>query len=278
MVEVYDPIEKKTYEYYMNPRLKNILDIKVKPALQKKDKDYVIVLDGKEGSGKSTLGVQIGKYVDPTLSLDRVCINATEFRKAIVNAKKGQCVIFDEAYRGLGSTGALSEVNKLLKSMMMEMRQKNLLVIVILPTFYLLERYVALWRARVLLHVFERKGIRGYFKAYNSHKKQMLYNDPYCKRNFVYSKVKTRFKGRFYGKWVVESEEEYRNKKAEAFKKEFKHAKVKSEKYFEQRNQLLYGIYKDYGLSLSELVNFCKLNKVRLKKTQISTIIAKFKG
>ncbi len=270
VVEVQDPKTKKIYEYYLDEKIKKQIDEKVKPSLEKKDEDYCILIDGRERQGKSVFGFQIGRYIDPSLSLNRICFSSDEFRKAILNAKKGQVVIFDEAYRGFGSTSALSEVNKILRAMMMEMGQKNLCVIIILPTFYLLEKYVALWRTRVLIHI-RRKG---YFSCFNARKKQELYLNPIGKRNYSYSHVKTGFKGRFYGKYAID-EQQYRKKKAEAFQLEFK--KTKYEKYMEQRDKLISYIFKKGNLSLRGLETEMKDAGVQLKKSILDNIVRKYR-
>ena len=49
-------VDEKTgniIEYHINDRLKNSLDKKVIPSLHTKDKDFVICVDGREGSGKT---------------------------------------------------------------------------------------------------------------------------------------------------------------------------------------------------------------------------------
>ena len=181
-------------EYFIEDRLKHNLDTKVIPMLTLKDKDCILALDGREGAGKSTLALQIGKYVDPTLDLSRVVFNAEEFRQAIFKAKKGQCIIFDEAFTGLSSRAALSGINRTLISLMMQMRQKNLFVIIVLPTFFLLDKYVALFRARALIHVYENKGVRGYFRLYNSKLKKLLYIFGKKDYSYGFKAAKTKFK------------------------------------------------------------------------------------
>ena len=271
MVDFVDSITGKNIHFYIEPKLQKNLENKVKYFLLKQDEDYVIVIDGKERSGKSVLAMQIGKYVDPTLNLDRVCFTPDEFKKAITTATKGQCVIFDEAFRGLGSSSALSEVNRILKSMMMEMGQKNLFVIIVLPTFYLLEKYVALWRTRCLIHIWKK----GYWRLFNSKKKKLLYLNPLGKRYYSYVHVKTNLRGRFYNQYPL-NEEEYREKKAKSFKEGFK--KFGNDKYMEQRDKLVWILYKNLGESIRNIVKLFESDGVQLKKSQISTIIAKFKG
>lgn len=262
----------KELSYYMDGKLQRNLD-KIKRRVLKKDMDSVFVVDGGEGAGKSVFSMQIAKYLNPKFNQQHICFNAKEFIDAVNKAKKGDVIVFDEAYSGLASRTALSEVNHLLVSMMMEMRQKNLIVIIVLPSFFLLDKYVALWRAVALFHVYMVRGRRGRWIAFNRKKKKILYLKG--KKDYNYNVIKSRFRGRFPNKYTV-NEELYRRKKAEALKRRDK--RTKSERFIEQRNKLLYGIYKDFGLSLSKLVTFCKLNAVQLKKTQISTIIAKFKG
>ena len=124
--------------YYLDARLRKSIDIKIVPSLHIKDEDCVIALDGMEGSGKSTLAFQLAKYVDNSFNLSRVVFNADAFKEAVYKAEKGQCIVYDEAFTGLSSRSSLSGINRALVSLMMQMRQKNLFIIVVLPTFFLL--------------------------------------------------------------------------------------------------------------------------------------------
>ncbi|MBP93296.1 MAG: hypothetical protein CMC55_04160 [Flavobacteriaceae bacterium] len=222
VVEFYDPVTKQDISYYIEPRLLSNLD-KVKDRLEKKDKDFVMLVDGKEGSGKSTLAVQMAKYVDNSFCVDRCCMTATQFKEAIYKAKKGQAVIYDEAFTGLSSKGALSEINRMLVSLMMQMRQKNLMVIIVLPTFYMLEKYVAIFRGRVLVHIWERED-RRYFGVFNNSKQKILF--AVGKKYLSYRGVRTRFSGRFYGKFPI-NDPEYRKKKSLALEESEDGAKDK---------------------------------------------------
>ena len=134
----------KEWSFHVDKKLQKFLIDKVKDRITKKDKDYVLLIDGYEGSGKSTFGMQMGKFVDPSLTLDRVCLTADEFKQRILDAKKGQCVIYDEAVTGMSAGNSITRIGKLLKSLMMQMRQQNLFVIVILPSVFELNRYAVL--------------------------------------------------------------------------------------------------------------------------------------
>jgi hypothetical protein len=266
---IVEPIKDLTY--YMDERLRDQLDNKVRKSVEKKDNDYVFIVDGEEGSGKSVFAMQLGKYLDPTLNLDRVCFTPDEFIKSINDAKKSQCIIYDEAYTGLSSRASLSEINNLLVGMMMEMRQKNLYIIIVMPTYFLLDKYVAVWRAKGLFHVYLRQGRRGFWIFFNKKKKKILYLS-IGKRVYSYSGAKSSFKGRFLEKYPLD-EKLYREKKKKALKT--RKRVVKSEKYKEQRDRLIKIVYNELGLSLKELEELLKVNEVGLKKTVLSQIVAK---
>src|SRR3990167_1240677 len=110
---------------YVDTRLWDRIQRKIIPKINQKDNDWVWVVDGAEGAGKSVFAQQIAKLVDPTFDTSRMCMTPQEFTTAILKAKKGQAVIFDEAFTGLSSRQSLAEVNRLIVSLMMEMRQKN---------------------------------------------------------------------------------------------------------------------------------------------------------
>lgn len=278
----------KPIKYYMDDGLKFQLDTKVIPNLkQDKDEDRLLLIDGGEGAGKSTLGLQIGKYIDPSLDLTRVCFNATEFREAILKANKGQVVIYDEAFTGLSSRSSLSSVNRVLVSLMMQMRQQNLCVIIILPTFFLLDKYAAIFRSTVLIHVYRTKGIRGYFKVFNRKLKTLLYL--YGSKTYNYSprigerkkkKLFTRFKGRFYGVFALGDEEmdkKYRDLKMKALEASEKDPLTSSSvKYREQRDIMVYLLRKELKLSSRKLASYLSDFDFDISYRQIISICSKY--
>ncbi len=270
MVEVIiDPITKQKVSYYVEKKVKELLDKKVKKDLSERDKDYVIIMDGYEGAGKSTFAMQIGKYVDPTLKLDRICMTCEEFKKAINNAKKNQCVIYDEAVTGLTSADSISRVGKMLKSLMMQMRQKNLFVIIILPSIFEFNKYAVLSRARWFFHVYESGGRRGYFVGYNRRDTRRLYLKG--KKTYSYL-VRSYFNGRFYGKYVVD-EEEYRKKKEQALLL-IDEEEDSINKWLQQRNILIYLLYKT-GLTYIEMQTRMKEKGMSISLGTISSIVNK---
>lgn len=282
--EKYVAKHNKPITYYMDDGLKAQIDTKVIPNLTKNDEDRLILLDGNEGAGKSWLAFQIGKYIDPTLDLSRVCFNATEFREAILKAKKGQVVIYDEAFTGLSSRSSLSGVNRVLVSLMMQMRQQNLCVIVVLPTFFLLDKYASIFRSTALIHVYKTGGNRGYFRVYNRKLKKLLYL--FGSKTYNYNpkigkkKLFTRFKGRFYGVFALGDElveKQYREMKMKALEATEKDPMTSSSvKFREQRDIMIYLVRKSLKLSYRKIETLLADFQFDISYRQIRSICAKY--
>jgi hypothetical protein len=261
-------IEGNETEVYYDDKLNEQIDKYAIPDVRKKDNDGVYVVDGPEGSGKSVFGMQLAKKFDPNFSLERVCFTPTEFTRAIIRAKKGQCVVFDEAFTGLSSRGSLTEVNKLLVSLMMEMRQKNLFVIIIMPTFFLLDKYVALWRARGLFHIYTKNRKRGYWMYFNRKTKKLLYL--LGKKFYDYSKPKSNIRGRFFNKYII-NEEEYRIKKKEAMQN--KSRATRAQVFKAQRDTLFYALSDRFKLNNAQIMRLCARYGFKIDRSTISEIL-----
>lgn len=215
-------------KYYMDGYLKLAYDKAKKVILN--DWDFVFLIDGMEGGGKSVLAQQGATYCDPTFNADRIAFTPEEFKTAVLSAKKYQAVIYDEAYTGLSSRGTMSDINKILVQMLAEIRQKNLFVFIVMPTFFDLDKYVALWRSRALLHVYTDKGFgRGYFEFYNKDRKKSLYING--KKFYSYTKPRPNFRGRFTNTYTVD-EEAYRTKKLKALGNHKDHKKKQDDLRF----------------------------------------------
>ena len=183
----------RTAGMYIDGNLKSNLDV-LKAAI-KQDWDGLILVDGTEGAGKSVLAQQCAVYCDPTLTLDRIVFRPEVFQKAVIKAEKFQAVVYDEAFGGLSSRKTMSETNHAIVSMLTEVRQKNLFLFIVLPTFFDLDRYVALWRSRGLIHVYADRFQRGFFRFYNYKKKKTMYVQG--KKFYNYKVVSPDFYGRF---------------------------------------------------------------------------------
>lgn len=261
-------VEGEKKNLYVDNELYNRLGTKIKPKLKKKDFDWVWVVDGSEGSGKSVFSMQLARVVDPSFCLERVCMTPEEFTKAVIKAEQGQAVVFDEGFTGLSSRASLTEINRLMVSLMMEMRQKNLFIIVVMPTIFLLDRYVALFRARGLFHVYMKGGKRGRWVYFNNKSKKQLYI--YGKKLFSYAKPRSNFRGRFSEQYVL-NEEAYRKKKAENLAKKTRSTRAEVFKY--QRDILFYIMNRKLKIFQEEISSYCKELGYKIEQNTISDAI-----
>lgn len=261
-------VTKGGAQFYVDGRLSKNLD-KLIEGVKKKDRDNFFLVDGSEGSGKSVLALQLAKYVDPTFDLSRVCFTPEEFEHAIRHAENGQAVLFDEAFRGLSSRAALSAVNKLLVTLMMECRQKNLFVFLVLPTFFLLDKYAALFRSKGLFHVYEKNGRRGQWVFFNKQKKKMIYFKG--KAYYEYIGAKSSFRGRFLDQYTVD-EKAYRQKKRAALE-DVGRSETEESKNQKARDRLLFYINKELGVRVTELGRVCARLGIHLRRSAVGHAI-----
>jgi hypothetical protein len=218
--------------FYMDDSLISNLDI-IKQAVTY-DWDMVIIVDGIERGGKSLFTQQLAYYVDPTINLDRIVFSPKEFEQACINAGKYQAIIWDEAITGANIRETMNGINISIMKMLGQIGQKNLFIFLVLPTYYDLDKYVALWRSRILFNVYV-KGYndRGYFKAYKSRKNYM-----YCiyRRFYYYPPKMADFKGRFFKCYVVD-EIAYREKKLKSLQDS--EEKIKEKHVKQEKNELV---------------------------------------
>jgi len=198
----------KTDGMYMDGRLNDNLEILMDAV--RNDWDGLVVIDGAEGSGKSVLTQQLAKKCDPSINVKRICFTPEEFKKVVVKAKKYEAVILDEGFQSLSSKRSMSEINHSIVAMLTEIRQKNLFIFIVLPTFFDLVKYAALWRSRALIHVYAKRFERGYFSFYSYSKKKDLYVQG--KKFYNYKCVQPDFRGKFT-KFQPIDIEEYKKKK-----------------------------------------------------------------
>lgn len=264
-------VEVAGKEYYINAKLKRKWD-KIKDGnLTRIDTDRVYITDGRERSGKSLFTIQQAAYIDPSIvedpKLSRICFTPDEFLLAIKNTDSDdettKCIIYDEAFRGLASRAAMSRINRKIIAALMEVGQKNLVIWIVLPSFFMLDLYAAMLRSNALFHVKKdlNSNLRSFY-VYSYKKKGKLYQNG-IRKGWTYA-VKTKFKDHFYEKYPGgdEFEKRYRAKKAKALHDSEKelHEEEKEGKYLVQRNLLVYYIINKYKTKHKDLV--AELKKV----------------
>ena len=237
------------------------------------DQDRVYVITGREGLGKSTLTMQLAHVVDPNLSLSNIVFTANQLEKRIKEAKQFTAIIFDEGFSGLSSKGAISKENKRLVRLLMMMRQRNLFLFIVLPSFFLLEKYVGIFRSTALFNVLaSRKNFKlRYYKVYNYKQKRILYIKG--KSLMDYSRPKIPKSYRFYKKLPPTIDEKaYRLKKLETFRDDGKEESEEG-KIIKQRNYLFYVLNQKHKLSYVEIAKLLEKGGFGLNESVIGRIV-----
>lgn len=261
-------------EYYISKPIKRQLD-QAKIKVVKGDQDRLYVIDGREGSGKSTLAQQLAAYVDESFNLNRIVFNSEDFKKLIKTIPQYSAVVFDEAFNGLSSKGSLSKENKRLVQLLMECRQKNLFIFIVLPSIFLLEKYVAIFRSTALFHTsVSRKDVKNRsYQIYNYAKKSQLYL--YGKQMLTYSRPWVDERHRFYGKTpACIDRSEYVKKKLAAFEVEDAGKSDSPEgKMYMQRNICFYHLNKKMGMSHNDISEMLGKYGVEISQSGITRAI-----
>jgi hypothetical protein len=252
--------------YYMDGYLKTNLDTAKKIAA--KDWDMVFLVDGSEGSGKSILTQQVCYYLTPTFN---ITFKPEEFEQAIDEAERFTGVIYDEAMTGLSSRAAMTRINRALVNKLAEIRQKNLFVFIVLPTFFDLDKYVALWRSRALLHVYTGENFeRGYFAFYNIDRKKDLYING--KKFYSYHKPRPNFTGRFTNHYCVD-EQEYRREKLKSLYNREESANTAYEERYKQRFLALVEILQELGHTQQDIADLLTNHGCNITRTAINKLL-----
>jgi len=207
--------------FHMDLYLKQNLDILYK-KVYRKNFDGIIFIDGVEGFGKSHFAQQAGFYLakgfrkKTKFGLNNIVFTPEQFTKIVLDSPKFTVIIWDEARSGINARRAMSATNNAITDMLAEIRQKNLFIFIVMPTFMDSDKNVAVWRSRALIHIHGRGFERGYYKFFGYSKKRMLYF--LGKKQFYnYNVVTPDFSGRFGEFWCID-ELKYKAKKLGALR------------------------------------------------------------
>jgi len=168
---------------------------------------------GFEGDGKTTLAIQLAYYVDRSFNLDRIVFTGEQFKTACLNGKPKTAIVFDESYYAFTSQATMTKSARVLNSMLTMIRKKQLFIFIVAPTFFDIQKYIAVHRSRFLIHIYSKGLERGFFAFYNRARKQQLFMKGRRENNM--SVTKPNFIGRFT-KWFLVDEAAYDKKKEDS--------------------------------------------------------------
>jgi len=192
-------------------RLREKLD-NVKKIVKRKW-DAVFLIDGMERIGKSTLGMTAAWYLsDAKLTIDNFAAGMQDAAEKIEKLPDKSILFVDEGSLVFNSKDSMTKESKRLQKVLDVVGQKNMIFIIVLPSFFDLNKNIATRRSKFLLHVYTASDMkRGRFTYFGPNKKRYLY--ALGKKNFgSYTKPKSDWLGDF-DDFQLPFDEEYKELK-----------------------------------------------------------------
>lgn len=217
--------------------------------LRSKGYDSLILIDGKKRTGKSTLGMTIGYILYPKFSMKNFVAGLEEAPSKIDEAEDESVLQFDEGTLVASSKDAMAKKSKQLLKIFDVVGQKKLTLIFCMPSFFDINRQIAINHSLFLLHVYTDDRLdRGRFAYFSTKKKKTLYE--IGKKNFgSYARPESDWTGRF-DDFHLPFEEEYLKLKKESLK-EALNPDAKKDKVIP--NQIISKIKTDMLIQFKEL-------------------------
>jgi len=203
MVRVYLELrDNKWYEveksnFWIDRKL--LEKLKAVKMIQKKGWDGVIIVDGKERSGKSVLAMLMGWYIsNGHMTIKNFARGLEDAARKIAELPDRSVLIVDEASVVFSSKDSTTQAQKRLVKLLDVVGQKNLIFILCLPCIFDLNKTIAIRRSLFLCHIYpDSKYNRGRYAFWGEKKKKMLYM--FGKRKFdSYQQPKAEFVGQYF--------------------------------------------------------------------------------
>lgn len=137
--------------------------------------DNVIVVEGREGTGKSTLAVYLAKKINPDFNLeDDYIYSYEEMIDAVTDDEKddrGRVFLLDETSSIMNNRDAMTASSKNMVELLEMMRSRGWTLIMCIPSADRLDKYLRDFRIRYLLRAVEKswsevntESSRGYYE------------------------------------------------------------------------------------------------------------------
>ena len=255
--------------YYMDGYLKDNLKY-VKERVIHHNNMMVCIIDGKVGSGKSTIAAQMAYFCsDGKFTLEHETFTSKETTNVMRNIFKGGSIVVDEAFDQMNRRTSRSSANMLTISLLQRMRVKQVFVFIVLPYIYDLDKNIILGLADTFIHCYRKPfGQRGQYQVYDEEGIKNLWL--FGRQSYSYSEkiAKPNFRGKFT-KYFPLDYNVYEEKKEKEMGALIQQEITGSGRYITQRNNSIIEL-KNMGKSIDEI---CKI--VNLKARSIYDILEK---
>lgn len=154
-----------------------------------KNKNFLCIVVGETGSGKSTVAMALAEKLDPNFTINNLVFKVDDFMNLLTSGKlkRGSVVIWDEAGVGMPSREWWTISNKAINYVLQTFRHLNLIVFFTTPDFSFIDS-----QSRKLFHAYMETSKIDYKNKVNIMKCFLIQNNPKTgKIYFKYPKVST---------------------------------------------------------------------------------------
>lgn len=184
------------FHYPLEARLIKKIDMMAKRCVQRNPKkDAVLLIEGAEGEGKTSLSVAIAYYVSEKTQREFTHRNIffdVEKMIKFLQDTEGQIAIWDEPTLQALSRDSRSKVVANLKRMLMMCRNKRHFIIINMTYFTEFENYVVWQRPLGMIHVYSRGNTAGRFVYVKKKNLERLWMDWKGKKQRNYYKYASK--------------------------------------------------------------------------------------
>ena len=127
----------------------------IRKKIYEQDRNFILIICGPTGSGKSSSSLCFAEAFDPNFSIDRVAFTAKDFM-GLLNSKKtkkGACIVWEETGVSINSRDFHTITNQVISKSFQTFRDQNLLIIINVPFYESIDKQV-----RQLIHAYFATG------------------------------------------------------------------------------------------------------------------------
>ncbi len=161
----------------------------VQKRLWKQNKNWLSIITGQTGSGKSWSALSLAEKIDPSFDTSKVVLRPEKFMEKVAEREWGQgdVVVFDEAGAGMSAKAHMTKKNRIIDQVLQTFRRQNIAVIFTVPSKSNVDKSV-----RRLLHTYIETKTIDYINERNHLKwLEMDYNQKTDKIYYKYPQRRT---------------------------------------------------------------------------------------
>ena len=161
----------------------------VQKRLWKQNKNWLSIITGPTGSGKSWSALSLAEKIDPSFDTSKVVLRPENFMEKVAEREWGQgdVVVFDEAGAGMSAKAHMTKKNRIIDQVLQTFRRQNIAVIFTVPSKSNVDKSV-----RRLLHTYIETKTIDYINERNHLKwLEMDYNQKTDKIYYKYPQRRT---------------------------------------------------------------------------------------